>query len=215
MAIVTTDNQHYSAIANAIRAKNGLTTTYLPSEMAAAITAIPTGSGGGLDFITNETDYGSSFWEQSGSRPERGIILPDSITFEDIKFLIGIGGNNNSSVAANTIRHQVYIYCPDLYDRTIQDADGNTYHACLGTYMSAYSSSIYQGIDFGRGYKGYGSTAYSKTFGWITYKAEDHSIYFYTTELHSSEQGPFEIQQGYMLAERAYAEAIYSLRSGA
>lgn len=213
MAIVTTDNQHYSAIADAIRAKNGLTTTYLPSEMAAAITALPTG-GGALDFITNTTDYGNSWWE-GGNSVDRGIVLPDSIAFEDIKFLIGIGGNNNSGVSANKSRHIVYIFCPDLYKRTIQDGEGNIYYACLGTYMSNFSSSYYQGIDFGRGYKGYGSASYNKSFGWITYKAEDHSIYFYTTELHSSEQGPFEIQQGYMLAERAYAEAIYSLRSGA
>lgn len=213
MAIVTTDNQHYSAIADAIRAKNGLTTTYLPSEMAAAITALPTG-GGALDFITNTTDYGSSWWE-SGSSADRGIVLPDSIAFEDIKFLIGIGGNNNSSVSIDSSKHIVYIFCPDLYKRTIQDGEGNIYYACLGTYMSKYSSYHYQGIDFGRGYKGWGSAAYHKDFGWITYKAEDHSIYFYTTELHSSEQGPFEVQQGYMLARRAYAEAIYSLRSGA
>lgn len=213
MAIVTTDNQYYSAIADAIRGKNGETTLYKPSEMAAAINKLlPTG-GGALDFITNTTDYSNSWWE-SGSSADRGIVLPDSIAFEDIKFLIGIGGNNNSSVSASTPRHIVYIFCPDLYKRTIQDGEGNIYYACLGTYMSTYSSSIYQGIDFGRGYKGYGSAAYKKSFGWITYKAEDHSTYFYTTELHSSEQGPFEIQQGYMLAERAYAEAIYSLRSG-
>jgi hypothetical protein len=213
MAIVTINDSNLTAIADAIRAKNGTETTYKPSEMAAAISALPTG-GGALDFITNTTDYGNSWWE-SGSSADRGIILPDSITFEDIKFLIGVGGNNNSSVSANTPRHIVYIFCPDLYKRTIQDGEGNIYYACLGTYMSTYSSSIYQGIDFGRGYKGYGSSAHRKSFGWITYKAEDHSIYFYTTELHSSEQGPFEIQQGYMLAERAYAEAIYSLRSGA
>jgi hypothetical protein len=212
MAIVTTDNQYYSAIADAIRAKNGTETTYKPSEIAAAISALPTG-GGALDFITNTTDYGNGWWE-SGSSVNSSIVLPDSITFEDIKFLIGIGGNNNSSVATNTPRHIVYIFCPDLYKRTIQDGEGNIYYACLGTYMSSYSSSIYQGIDFGRGYKGW-SASYNKSFGWITYKAEDHSIYFYTTELHSSEQGPFEIQQGYMLAKRAYAAAIYSLRSGA
>lgn len=211
MAIVTTDNQYYSAIANAIRGKNGTETTYKPAEMAAAITALSTG-GGALDFITNTTDYGNGWWE-SGSAADKGIALPDSIAFEDIKFLIGIGGSNNSSVSTRTSRHIVYIFCPDLYKKTIQDGEGNIYYACLGTYMSTYSSTIQQGIDYGRGYKG--PTNYNKYFGWITHKAEDHSIYFYTTELHSSEQGPFEIQQGYMLAQRAYAEAIYSLRSGA
>ena len=44
MAIVTTDNQHYTDIAAAIRSKNGTETQYKPSEMAAAISAI---SGGG------------------------------------------------------------------------------------------------------------------------------------------------------------------------
>lgn len=44
MAIVTTNNQYYTDIANAIRDKNGAETQYMPSEMAAAITAI---SGGG------------------------------------------------------------------------------------------------------------------------------------------------------------------------
>lgn len=44
MAIVTTDNQHYTDIAAAIRSKNGTETLYKPSEMAAAISAI---SGGG------------------------------------------------------------------------------------------------------------------------------------------------------------------------
>lgn len=43
MAIVTTDNQYYTAIANAIRGKNGTETTYKPSDMAAAITAISSG----------------------------------------------------------------------------------------------------------------------------------------------------------------------------
>lgn len=41
MAIVTTDNTNYTNIAAAIRAKNGTETQYTPSEMAAAITALP------------------------------------------------------------------------------------------------------------------------------------------------------------------------------
>ena len=35
-----------TAIANAIRGKNGSSDTYTPSQMASAITAIPTSSGG-------------------------------------------------------------------------------------------------------------------------------------------------------------------------
>lgn len=45
MAIVTTNNQYYTAIANAIRGKNGTETTYKPGEMAAAIANLPSGGG--------------------------------------------------------------------------------------------------------------------------------------------------------------------------
>lgn len=45
MALVTTNNEHYYAIAAAIRAKLSTEATYLPSEMAAAIRGIPTGGG--------------------------------------------------------------------------------------------------------------------------------------------------------------------------
>ena len=41
MAYVKTDAQHYSDIGAAIREKNGLTTKYKPSQMAAAINAMP------------------------------------------------------------------------------------------------------------------------------------------------------------------------------
>ena len=46
MSIVTIDDSYLTAIGNAIRAKNGTTTTYKPSEMAAAISAIESGSSG-------------------------------------------------------------------------------------------------------------------------------------------------------------------------
>lgn len=42
MATVFTDDTHYKNIANAIRAKNGSTSLYTPSEMSAAIEAIET-----------------------------------------------------------------------------------------------------------------------------------------------------------------------------
>lgn len=45
MTKVLTDPKYYTAIANAIRAKNGSTAIYKPSGMAAAITAIQVGGG--------------------------------------------------------------------------------------------------------------------------------------------------------------------------
>ena len=43
MAKVLVNENNLTNIANAIRGKNGTTTTYKPSEMAAAISAIETG----------------------------------------------------------------------------------------------------------------------------------------------------------------------------
>ena len=44
MSLVTIDDSYLTAIGNAIRAKNGTTTTYKPSEMAAAINALNVGA---------------------------------------------------------------------------------------------------------------------------------------------------------------------------
>ena len=54
MANVIINDTNLTNIANAIRGKNGLTETYKPSEMAAAITAIPTGGGGGNATLPTE-----------------------------------------------------------------------------------------------------------------------------------------------------------------
>ncbi len=52
MARGLTDSANYQAIADAIRAKNGLTETYAPEEMAPAIEAIETGRA--LDTLENQ-----------------------------------------------------------------------------------------------------------------------------------------------------------------
>ena len=61
MSIVTIDDSYLTAIGNAIRAKNGATTTYKPSEMAAAINAIETGEDFLPQKITNTlTSYSNN-----------------------------------------------------------------------------------------------------------------------------------------------------------
>ena len=58
--IVTTDNAHYAAIANAIRTQNGESTTYQPAEMAPAILAIG-GGGSGAKKDVNFYDFNGTF----------------------------------------------------------------------------------------------------------------------------------------------------------
>lgn len=63
MTQILTDNAHYFAIASAIRGKNGLSASYTPSEMAAAITSIPTGGTailGSKAISANGTYYASA-----------------------------------------------------------------------------------------------------------------------------------------------------------
>ena len=61
MSIVTIDDSYLTAIGNAIRAKNGATTTYKPSEMAAAINALETGEDFLPQKITNTlTSYSNN-----------------------------------------------------------------------------------------------------------------------------------------------------------
>ena len=67
MSIVTIDDSNLTAIGNAIRAKNGTTTTYKPSEMAAAISAIESGDSGLLL---------SAYWNDALT----GAISDDTIT---------------------------------------------------------------------------------------------------------------------------------------
>ena len=67
MSLVTIDDSYLTAIGNAIRAKNGTTTTYKPSEMAAAISAIETGGSGLLL---------SAYWNDTIT----GAISDDTIT---------------------------------------------------------------------------------------------------------------------------------------
>ena len=57
MSIVTIDDSYFTDIANAIRGKNGETTTYKPNEMAAAISALSSGGSGDWQVAAISTVY--------------------------------------------------------------------------------------------------------------------------------------------------------------
>ena len=66
MAKVLVNESSLTGIANAIRGKNGSTTTYKPSEMAAAITAISGGGGPEIPDSAFVLSEGMSYWNYSG-----------------------------------------------------------------------------------------------------------------------------------------------------
>lgn len=70
MSIVTIDDSYFTDIANAIRGKNGETTTYKPNEMAAAISAISSSGG-------NITQWGKMFFSSSPSQVNLSSIVAD------------------------------------------------------------------------------------------------------------------------------------------
>lgn len=215
MANVLVQDSSLTAIADAIRAKNGESTLYKPAEMAAAINALPTGSGGGaLDFLTNETDYGVAIYQNSSeTSSSRTIALPDGITFDNVKFIIGTGyQNNRAATLYNDSRFGTYIYCPDLYDKTVQDDLGTIYNACFGTFSITYSTSYFQGIDYARDYRSAtrGATQ-NPYFYWVSYNETDNSISLYTSGTHSKEI-PTNLIQGYMICGYGRVAVIYDQR---
>lgn len=65
MAIKKTDDTNYQNIANAIRAKSGSSGTFLPSEMAAAISGIPTVTTAGQNVSVLSEDDGKQLFQVS------------------------------------------------------------------------------------------------------------------------------------------------------
>lgn len=123
MATVTTNNQYYTDIANAIRDKNGTQTQYMPSEMAAAITAI---SGGG-----SQNNFGLSipidiFWKK--------LFDPSKIIFSMTTFFIFL-----APIMLKSDNVQVSLYDFD-YLQNWENQNIDT--SMLPTYYQAIKSSI-------------------------------------------------------------------------
>ena len=96
MSIVTIDDSCFTNIANAIRGKNGETTTYKPNEMAAAISALSSGGG-------NITQWGKMFFSSSPSQINLSSIVADYSKIDCMFFSSGKGSYDSG-----------YIYFPGL-----------------------------------------------------------------------------------------------------
>ena len=89
MSLVTIDDSCFTNIANAIRSKNGETTTYKPNEMAAAISAI---SSGGI------TQWGKMFFSSSPSQINLSSIVADYSKIDCMFFSPGKGSYDSGFV---------------------------------------------------------------------------------------------------------------------
>ena len=96
MSLVTIDDSYFTDIANAIRGKNGETTTYKPNEMAAAISALSSGGG-------NITQWGKMFFSSSPSQINLSSIVAD---YSKIDFMFFSPGKSSYDSG--------YIYFPGL-----------------------------------------------------------------------------------------------------
>ena len=85
MATIITNDENYTNIANAIRNKTGGSLTYKPGDMAAAITAIPTGGGGtgpGVNINARNvaTYIGKTLYNVWEGTTYRNIVIMDNGT---------------------------------------------------------------------------------------------------------------------------------------
>lgn len=96
MSIVTIDDSYFTDITNAIRGKNGETTIYKPSEMAAAISALSGGGG-------NITQWGKMFFSSPSSQVNLSSIVAD---YSKIDFMFFSTGKSSYDSG--------YIYFPGL-----------------------------------------------------------------------------------------------------
>lgn len=92
------------SIANSIREKNGLTTTYKVSEMAQAIKDIPSGSSGSDDSVLNSLIDGSATTVSSTATQvrSRAFYRLSSLTSIDFPEVIKIGDNAFTQCTALT-----------------------------------------------------------------------------------------------------------------
>lgn len=156
MATVLTDNQHYSDIADAIRAK-GVSGTFRPSEMATAIASIPSGDASlNLAYGLTPPEDTSKIWVKTSVIPSKVIISNEIVNIQQAGSIPA--GLYGSGVCA--IGDDIYViggYGPSSNTNTIYKYDTTTetaayfaqlprtlyYPACcaLGDYIYIFGGS--------------------------------------------------------------------------
>lgn len=141
MANVLVQDTSLTAIADAIRAKNGEATLYKPSEMAAAITALPTGGGSGGEVV-----FKNAFITPTANATV--IDLSPWITDDNINDWFIYGGLPYWTLAdLGSTRAAVQIFGPILQNCTISTGvarDSWIYKTCgnVGTLSQSSQDAI-------------------------------------------------------------------------
>lgn len=133
MALVITDEQNYEDIAGAIRLKLNVETTYLPSEMAAAIGTIDGGGGAGFPASSlvgvghAEYDAGKNLLSQSG--------LTNAIVTA-----YGEISSANPSLSATRLAKYITLVSGETY--TLSNWSAGTYDVEVYVYDSSIESAL-------------------------------------------------------------------------
>ena len=118
MSIVTIDDSYFTDIANAIRGKNGETTTYKPNEMAAAINALSGGGSGDWQVAAISTVY-------DATTNKTIVPLTNYIDVNTDDFLL-FGAGKYSETSSDP--YQVFMISPmivKLYNAFYNNSNGN------------------------------------------------------------------------------------------
>lgn len=144
MSKVLVDETSLSGIANSIRAKNGTTDTYKPSEMAAAISAIETGGGDLPEEAFNVTGscvyrFANDSWDwfinNYGDRVVTDSLIIPNYMFTDSKLLETIPFELNFSEGVNMSCSYMFKGCrklnalPKINNCRISNAE-HLFHEC-------------------------------------------------------------------------------------
>lgn len=99
---------------------------FLPSEMSVAIDSISPKDMVN-SWIADTEHYGITTWSNAGSSTLQDLTLPDGVEFEDIVYLSGLGAKTSSSDSGSTNNNFPYVYCPTLWNHTIDALPANTW----------------------------------------------------------------------------------------